>query len=294
MSKISEKFSKASKSYLEYAIVQNEIAEILLKEINLDFFKNLNSLKVLDIGCGPGNFTKLLNDKIIQNINNYQIFAFDISEEMIKVAQQNQKIQINPKIFFFNSDGENFEELLKIQNNSKELIFCVEEKFDIIASNSTIQWFKNFEKVLHFYTQFLNNKGIFIFSAFGNRTFYELNESLKEFYKYKNQNEIVERNIVAKTFLNKAGYEEILERFCLDKKGKFNFKIKEIDIKKRFLNIKDLLINIKNTGTNINETDRKRVWTKKDLELLEEIYRRLFSNEIIVTYNLIFCEIYKS
>jgi len=89
-----------------------EMAELILKENNED------SLRILDIGTGSGCIPVSLKF----NRNNWKVFATDISEEAVKIAEENAKSN-DTEIKIFVDDI----------FNSKA--FRLDNKFDIIVSN---------------------------------------------------------------------------------------------------------------------------------------------------------------
>ena len=150
---IKRNFSRAAQYYDAYSTVQYRCALKLIDKVKA------NSLsKILDIGCGTGNYTKLLKDKYPAA----QIKAVDISREMVKIAKK--KLQ-NSTIEFIIADAE---------------VVDFKENFDLISSNASFQWFENLEGTLLKYRKLLNKNGVVLFSIFGPLTFYELNKSLKE------------------------------------------------------------------------------------------------------------------
>ena len=285
--KLNKNFSAASETYLDYSQIQNESAILLLEEIKRSKFVGGSPKNILDIGCGPGNYTNLLAEYFDKSM----IFAFDISDAMVNIAKKNNQ---NPRIKYFTADGENLgwsenyakivpchpklvsgskiKMLKQVQNDS--LVMKIEsEKFDLITSNATIQWFENIEKPLEIYKQMLTENGCIIFSVFGPKTFCELGESVSD----------LNQKISAFQFRSKDEYAAVLrEKFGCDK-----FKITEKFITKDYQNLMSLLRSIKNTGTQGNNNNK--IWTKNMIDELDQIYSQKFG-KIVATYHLIFCE----
>jgi len=46
------------------------------------FFGKINQKKILEVGCGTGNYTKILLKR------GYEVTALDISEDMLKIAEE--------------------------------------------------------------------------------------------------------------------------------------------------------------------------------------------------------------
>ena len=161
-------FSKASCSYDRFANIQKEMAN--------ELFESLPKVKnALEIGCGTGYFTKLLNSKC------EHLDACDISPQMVDVAKS-RVCGVN----FFVVDAERLD--------------C--GKYDLIASNATFQWFNNLDEALKQYFNMLNSGGVIAFSTFGSDTFWEL----KEAFGVKSCKE----RRVTQEFLTKDEIEELL------------------------------------------------------------------------------------
>ena len=93
---------------------------------------------ILDLGCGPGNSTKVLKDKFLSA----KIIGADNSDEMLEKARG-----LYPDIEFINLD---------MNGDLHE----VNEKFDIVFSNACIQWLPNHKKLLPKLMTLLNPNGI--------------------------------------------------------------------------------------------------------------------------------------
>lgn len=90
---IAQSFSKAASSYQDHAHMQNAMGRILLALLN----ENANSLRfpeivnfpqinrVLEIGCGPGNFTQ----ELLQSIKVRHLWLNDLSGAMLQQAVSN-------------------------------------------------------------------------------------------------------------------------------------------------------------------------------------------------------------
>lgn len=141
-------FSRYAGSYDRYCDVQNLAARKLAAGI-----KGANPAKILEIGCGTGNYTLILREKF----KDAGITAVDISKEMIEAA------------------------LNKMSGNHIDFLVADAEKhdfdpgFDLITSNACFQWFEDLEAALIKYKKLLKKNSIISFSIFGPQTFRELN-----------------------------------------------------------------------------------------------------------------------
>lgn len=160
---IHTRFAKNLKSYNENAKIQKRMAERLIT-----FVQNKQPKKILEIGCGTGFLTELIN----KNLDFETYKAIDIVEDC-----QDYINQINPKIFFIPADIENF-----IKTNN--------EKFDLIISNATLQWVENFEEVIKSLEKMLNSNGELIFSTFGNENFREIYHIVGASLNYYSQQDL--------------------------------------------------------------------------------------------------------
>ena len=244
---IKNNFSKYARHYDEYCKIQNICAAELIKNAGNNGFKN-----ILDIGCGTGNYTKILLDKFPKAA----IKAVDISAKMTEIAKQKLG---DKNINFIVQDAENM--LLK-------------ERFDLITSNAAFQWFENLNSSILNYKIMLDKNGVILFSIFGPLTFYELNESLKKINKDNSR-------IPSCNFIKQGELSRILKRFF--KKS----KIEERIFKEKNRSLKELLKKIKYTGTRGNGLNKRNVWTSGMICKLEEIYKKDFN--LTATYQVFFC-----
>lgn len=102
-----------SKQYLKFKAQRTQPAIDLANRIRLD-----NPERILDIGCGPGNSTKVLADRF----PNAYILGVDNSDEMITAAKKNY-----PDLEFEKCDAGT--ELSQF-----------DKSFDVVFSNACIQW----------------------------------------------------------------------------------------------------------------------------------------------------------
>ena len=214
--KIADNFSRYAHLYDRYADVQMKAAFELAGSI-----KNDNFCKILEIGCGTGNYTLMLRNEF----EGARIKALDISDRMIGVARDKLK---NKDIEFIVADAENI---------------ILDEDFDLITSNACFQWFDNLDKVLGEYSKLLQKRGIICFSIFGPQTLGELNTALMCLFE--------EERIDSAHFCDRDSLEKIL---------KDNFdsvKIDEIRYKETFNSLRELLEKIKYSGIRGNGLSNK-------------------------------------
>lgn len=88
--------------------------------------EGLNPVSILDLGCGPGNSTKVLKDKFPK----VKVIGADNSDEMLVKAKE---LYSDIEFITLDANGD-FHEL--------------SEKFDVVFSNACIQWLPNHRKLL--------------------------------------------------------------------------------------------------------------------------------------------------
>lgn len=108
--------------------------------------------RVLEIGCGPGNFTKIL----LHNFKVNELCLNDLSSRMIEKnlaslhSLQKQDPAFNIAISAICGNA------LELDNTKQELA----QPFDILVSNATFQWFHDLESSLKHLAIFVKNQDI--------------------------------------------------------------------------------------------------------------------------------------
>lgn len=117
--------------YLKFEDKRLRPALELLDRIRLESPK-----KILDLGCGTGNVTKIISEKW----ENSEVIGLDSSEQMLDKAKKlSQKINWQLQdINFWNPN----------------------ETFDLIYSNATLHWVKNHTKIFQHLVSKINRNGI--------------------------------------------------------------------------------------------------------------------------------------
>lgn len=244
---IKRNFSRYAEYYDAHSSVQDQVGLELITSLDIGEFE-----KILDIGCGTGNYTRLLRDRF----PDATIMAVDICGKMIEVAQS--KLQ-GRKIEFVRADAETM---------------APTESFGLITSNACFQWFGNLGKTIASYKNQLANDGTILFSIFGPLTLCELSKSLDWLYEE-------DVPIASDTFIGAGVLLEILRR---------NFShvsINERVFKKTYGSLLELLHTIKYTGTQGLGLNGKN-FSKSQIAKLEKIYKEEFNN-ITATYQIFYC-----
>ena len=110
---VADSFSKAANHYDQFAQLQRDIGEQLLKNI-----KQVTPKAIVDLGCGTGYFS----EKLVSKFPQCELVCFDLSDAMLAQVQQRNINNISLK-----------------QGDIDLLPFC-ENSLDLIYSNLVVQW----------------------------------------------------------------------------------------------------------------------------------------------------------
>ncbi len=122
-----------STQYLKFKAERTQPSIDLVKSILVTDPQN-----IIDIGCGPGNSTRVLKDRF----PNARVIGADFSSNMIEKAKKE-----NPDLEFMAFDASRDFGKLDI-------------KFDVVFSNACIQWVPNHKKLLADIMSVLNDSGM--------------------------------------------------------------------------------------------------------------------------------------
>ncbi len=242
---IRRNFSRCARSYDRYCGTQRRVGEMLINEA-----EDFSCRRILEIGCGTGNYTLLLREKFPEA----EIEAVDISPEMIRIARQKCGRE---KTAFSIADGETI---------------AGEEEFDLITGNAALQWLGDAETATARYRELLRDNGTVLFSFFGPGTFRELKETFSVVFGKRTA-------LAADGFREKKELEETFARHFS------GVAVKEKKLEKEYSGLYDLLRRIKLTGERGEGLGGKVFLTRRELRKGEEVYRDLFG-KIKVTYQV--------
>ncbi len=144
--RVSRRFSKASSSYGKEAFVQRQMGahlRALLPEGNFQ--------EILELGCGSGNFSKLL----VKHYPHANITLNDLSPQMLLICKDEFGSQVH-----------------YLQGDAQELNFST--RYDLIIGCASFQWFENLEESLKRLKAYLKPQGILAFAIFSPEHFAEI------------------------------------------------------------------------------------------------------------------------
>lgn len=148
--RIISRFRKSITSYDQHAVVQEQVAKILVDQIvtigGVDFDN------VLEVGCGSG----LLTEKLVEKLNVGSLVCNDIVPE----AEAQVRSRIN---------GTNFSYVVGDAEQEN-----LGSGFDLIVSSSTLQWFSDPIGGLNRLSQLLKPGGLLAIATYGQNNFREV------------------------------------------------------------------------------------------------------------------------
>jgi malonyl-CoA O-methyltransferase len=247
-SQISKNFSRAVKTYNKWAKVQNKAAEKLVSFIpDTAQFSN-----VLDIGCGTGILIKKLYEKFQPG----EITGIDIAEEMIQYCRK-----MWPQFKFIQTDAEKF---------------ITEEKYDLIISNFSFQWFVNKTKSIKKYCSFLNPGGLFAISV---PVWGSLQELIQSSFAVTGKEMESLRFVKTEDYLN--GY--------INQDVKILFKM-VVSTQVYYISVWDILKSFKEMGT-VYRPENYQFYSFKELNKICDYYQLKYQKtdqSIPITYKVLF------
>ena len=138
MNNVINEWDNAAKSYSESN--DSSIYSLFCKDFVSEYFSNIKDMKILDAGCGNGDYTHILTK------NGGNVLGCDGSIEMIKIAKE--------KYPLYKFDNVNLSINLPYKNNEFDIIFCNLVLMDIDPIDNIVS---------EFY-RILKNNGLLFFS----------------------------------------------------------------------------------------------------------------------------------
>jgi len=253
---IQQKFSRAADTYDKYAIVQSGVAVKLAARLPAK--KTYGTIsRILEIGCGTGNFTAMLADRYPEAM----IKAVDFSPEMLSQARLKQK---KTDVQFICLEAEQF------------LADAADESFDLVTSNGALQWFSDHHGSLENIARILHPGGIFLCSIFGPDSLKELGLGLETLIGQP-------ANVAASAFPDADTLQQSLTAAFAQG------TIDEELIDKQYDTVHDLLVHIKKTGTGGWQQNTLQPLTPSKLIRLDQWFKETYGN-CRVTYQVLFLQ----
>ncbi|WDV46130.1 malonyl-ACP O-methyltransferase BioC [Clostridiaceae bacterium M8S5] len=266
--KLKRRFSRNAKQYNKYSNVQKIMGDELLNNIR-DMTNKANVNNILEIGCGTGYLTKA----ILKHFPNAHITAVDIAPGMIEHVRNTIN---NNNISFVCDDIETI---------------ALKQKYDLIISNATFQWFNSMHKTIANLLGNLNKNGTMIFSTFGNHTFKELHHCFQETRQLLNIKDIV---TPGQSFFSLQNLKNICHDIVTKSNTKYNIDLSEDFYVEYFNSCMNFLYSVKKIGANNCLADSSPLapqFIEKVMNLYDEYYSQ--HDKVPATYHYILTSIKK-
>ena len=164
---IAKRFGQRAQVYESVTPVQKRMAEHLAALVDRRL-ADRPPKKILELGCGCGRLTR----ELLSRFPNADITAIDLAPEMVEAAAS--KVS-GPR--FAVADAETYWK-------------SCDQRFDLIVSNATAQWFETPEQTLKGYQSLLSEDGVLAIATFSTGTFQELQDSFAAAYEELGQEPI--------------------------------------------------------------------------------------------------------
>lgn len=239
---IINRFAKASVTYSEEATVQRQIAAALTSLMEPYVDRNKHR-RILEIGCGTGIFSRMLIDLLQPECMQLNDICRDMKEHLKDIT--------GGSVSFEAGDAENYP---------------FGDTYNLIASSSVIQWFRQPDTFFARMHQLLTGEGILAFSTFGKENVREVTSLTGQGLSYLSLEELKEKLSRQHYDLLYAGEEKIIKTFNTPR---------------------EVLYHLKRTGvTGIN----RQKWTKSSLQQFCEAYDMSYrqKDKVALTYHPIY------
>lgn len=248
---VAQSFGRAAETYDSAAHIQKWSSDQLMK--SLDDSSVIES--IVDLGCGTGTQTAVLNKKFAQA----RVTGVDFSAPMLSYANSKQA---DSDIKWLCCDAED----LALQDQSEDLVF----------SNFALQWCNDLTPSLAEIYRVLKAEGQFYFAIPGPQTLCELRQVWGE----------IDKDIHINRFASSNQWQTALESV-----GFSNIEITQTTKIEYHPSVKDLLLNLKTVGaTNYNSGKSKHLTGKQHLKRLYQAYDKFKTSQdtFPATWDIIF------
>lgn len=181
---VAQRFAKAGRSYLQHAVVQQQISQQLFADMQ-DYCPQVLP-KVLEIGCGSGNLTRLF----LQYFQVEQLFLNDLYGDI-------------------EQHFTHFNQLNWLIGDIEQLV--LPKHLDAVISSSALQWMVDLPALLQRIYHALKLNAYFCFSTFGENNLIEIKQLTGQGLNYYSAQSLQQQ-------LEESGFEILLiqqEQKCL-------------------------------------------------------------------------------
>lgn len=159
--RVRKAFHHSAAIYDEAAVLQREVGDRLVQHLA---FTRLEPKRILDVGCGTGYCTGLLQKRY----RHAQIHAVDLAGGMVAEARRRHR------------GGWLRRSRYRFAMADAQALPFADASFDLVCSNLVMQWVTDPARMVREMRRVLAPGGLMLFSTFGRRTLAELRQSLAQ------------------------------------------------------------------------------------------------------------------
>lgn len=251
--KLINSFNKAADTYDAVSRLQKYVGDQLLERLD---YLNVPTGLILDLGSGPGTFSRLLEKRFSSS----HVVQLDIAQKMLLTSR---------------AAGRHF--------LTRQHYICADADFlpvkdacaDFVFSNLMLQWSQDTDKLVHEMARVIKPGGLFTFSTLGPDTLLELRESWRT----------VDEKIHVNTFIDMHDIGSALIR------AGFSDPVLEVEmVELSYPDLSGLLRDLKGLGArNVYSNRRKTLTGKKRFHGMQAAYdSRRKSDRLPASYEVIY------
>lgn len=189
---ICKAFNAHAEQYEQAAIIQHEIGERLFERLQ---YLKINPRYILDLGCGPGYFTRRLK----KHYPKAHVLGVDLAYVMLKQAKAKQ----------------GWRQKWALVTGDMATMPFVSGLFDLVFANQVLHWAESLGCVMSELNRVMNTEGCLMFSTLGPDTFCELRRAWATVDKHAHINNFTDMHdigdhLLAEHFLDPVVDMEVL------------------------------------------------------------------------------------
>lgn len=185
---ISKAFNKYATEYELAAKVQQEIGERLFERLQ---YLKIDPKRILDLGCGPGAFSR----ELARMFPKAQVFGLDFAKAMLAEAKKKQSWRRRWS-------------LVAADMNSMPFASGM---FDLVFANQVVHWGSPLAQVFRELNRVMNVNGCLMFTSLGPDTFKELKAAWSGANQFAHVNEFVDMHDIGDCLMAEHFLEPVMD-----------------------------------------------------------------------------------
>lgn len=255
---ISKAFNKHAAEYELAAKVQQEIGERLFDRLH---YLKIAPKRILDLGCGPGRFSR----ELALMFPKAQILGFDVAQDMLVQAKKKQSWRRKWSL---------------VAGDMQSMPFA-SGIFDLVFANQVIHWGNSLAQVFRELNRVMNVNGCLMFTTLGPDTFKELKLAWSGANSYAHVNEFVDMHDIGDCLMAEHFLEPVMDMEFLSV---------------HYQTLPKLLRALKNQGVrNINPKRNQGLTGKASWQQFEKNYATMqtYEGKYPLTYEVVYGHAWK-